>query len=338
MKTPLKAAVVGVGMIGRLHSLAYWQNGKTQLVGVVDQNIDAAKKVASEFATNAYISLNELIEKEHPELISIAVPENVRFELAVDAAKSGAHLLLEKPLAPDLQAADLLVDEVLKFSKNKKISVNFILRSDQRYSAIRDQVKSGDLGEICTIFARRRGTSLGADIYGPWTNLLISTAIHDIDAIMWITGANVERVYAESVVKKCAQWGHEDAVVATLKLSNGAIATLETSWVMPANYHSPLEANFDIVGTGGNARITGSNHGVEIFNNKGFSLPELSSWPMFRDHLNGALRNSIDSFIESIYSNQQPIISLTEARNAQSVVTALQTSLKINQPVSVDIR
>jgi predicted dehydrogenase len=279
-----------------------------------------------------------LIAEQSPDLISVAVPENVRFDLAVQAAKSGAHLLLEKPLAPDLNQADLLVDEVLKHTAGKKTMVNFILRSDQRYSALRDQVHSGALGEICTIFARRRGTSLGADIYGPWTNLLISTAIHDLDAIMWVTGAHIERVYAESVVKKCAQWGHEDAVVATLKLSNGAIATLETSWVMPSNYHSPLEANFDIVGTGGNARITGSNQGVEIFNDQGFSLPELSSWPMFQNQLTGALRNSIENFIDSVYFDRQTSISLIEARNAQSVVTALQASLKTQQPVNVDTR
>jgi predicted dehydrogenase len=338
MKNSLKAAVVGVGMIGRLHALGYWQNGKTDLVGVVDQNFESAKKVASEFSTTAYHSLAELIAEQSPDLISVAVPENVRFDLAVQAAKSGAHLLLEKPLAPDLNQADLLVDEVLKHTAGKKTMVNFILRSDQRYSALRDQVHSGALGEICTIFARRRGTSLGADIYGPWTNLLISTAIHDLDAIMWVTGAHIERVYAESVVKKCAQWGHEDAVVATLKLSNGAIATLETSWVMPSNYHSPLEANFDIVGTGGNARITGSNQGVEIFNDQGFSLPELSSWPMFQNQLTGALRNSIENFIDSVYFDRQTSISLIEARNAQSVVTALQASLKTQQPVNVDTR
>ena len=338
MTKPLKAAVVGVGLIGRLHAMGYWQNGKTELVGVVDQNPDLAKTVAAEFNTKVFSTLGDLIAAENPELISIAVPESVRFDLAIQAAKSGANLLLEKPLAPTLAEADRLVDEIEKISANKKVMVNFILRCDQRYSEIKDRVANGDLGEICTLFARRRGTSLGADIYGPWTNLLISTAIHDLDAIMWVTGANIERVYAESVVKKCAQWGHEDAVVATLKLSNGAIATLETSWVMPANYHSPLEANFDVVGTGGNARITGSNQGVEVFTETGLSLPELSSWPVFQDQISGALRNSLENFIESVYSNKKPAMSLVEARNAQGVVTALQESLKTGQVAKVNIR
>ncbi len=338
MKAPIKAAVVGVGLIGRLHAMAYHQNGKTELVGLVDQNFDQTQKVAEEFSTRAYKSLTDLIAAEQPEIISIAVPESARYELAIEAARSGANLLLEKPLAPSLAEADKLVDEVAKLAGDKKVTVNFILRSDARYSAIRDRVSSGSLGEICTMFARRRGTSLGADIYGPWTNLLISTAIHDLDAIMWVTGAKIKRVFAESVVKKCGQWGHEDAVVATLKLSNDAIATLETSWVMPANYHSPLEANFDVVGTGGNARITGSNHGVEIFTESGYSLPELSSWPLFQERLDGALRNSIENFVENVYSDTQPAMSLIEARNAQSVVTALQESIKTGQVIEVNLR
>lgn len=338
MTKKLSAAVVGVGMIGRLHAMAYWQNEGTALVGAVDADFEKAKSVAQEFKTRAYRSLAELISSEHPEIISIAVREDVRYEIAIEAAESGANLLLEKPLAPNLAQADSLLDEIEKLSFSKKYAVNFILRADPRYSEIKQRIDQGALGEICTVFARRRGTSVGADIYGPWTNLLISTAIHDLDAIVWTTGATIERVYAESVVKKCAQWNHEDAVVATLKLSNGAIATLETSWVMPASYHSPLEAQFDLVGTGGNARITGSNQGVEIFSESGYSLPELSSWPIHKGKLSGALRNSIDNFIDSVSFGREPLISLTEARNAQSVVAALQESLKTGQVTNVDLR
>lgn len=338
MTKKLTAAVIGVGMIGRLHAMAYWQNARTALVGVVDVDFEKAKSVAQEFETTAYRSLAELISSEHPEVLSIAVREDVRYEIAIEAAKSGANLLLEKPLAPNLAEADSLLDEIEKISLNKQHTVNFVLRADQRYAEIKQRIDQGALGEICTVFARRRGTSAGADIYGPWTNLLISTAIHDLDAIMWTTGATIERVYAESVVKKCAQWNHEDAVVATLKLSNGAIATLETSWVMPPNYHSPLEAQFDVVGTGGNARITGSNQGVEIFSETGYSLPELSSWPIHQGKLSGALRNSIDNFIDCVYFERKPLITLTEARNAQSVVAALQESLKTGQATNVDLR
>ena len=338
MTKKLTAAVVGVGMIGRLHAMAYWQNGRTALVGVVDADLEKAKSVAQEFDTRAYSSLAELISSEHPEILSIAVREDVRYEIALEAAESGANLLLEKPLVPSLVQADSLLDEIARISLNKKYAVNFILRSDQRYSEIKKRIDQGALGEICTLFARRRGTSAGAEIYGPWTNLLLSTAIHDLDAIMWTTGATIERVYAESVVKKCAQWNHEDAVVATLKLSNGAIATLETSWVMPPNYHSALEAQFDVVGTGGNARITGSHQGVEIFSESGYLLPELSSWPIHDGKLSGALRNSIDNFIDCVYFERKPLISLTEARNAQSVVAALQESVKTGQVTNVDVR
>jgi predicted dehydrogenase len=338
MTKMLTAAVVGVGMIGRLHAMAYSQSARTTLVGVVDADLEKAKKVAKEFDTKAFSSLSELISSEQPEIISIAVREDVRFEIAIEAAESGANLLLEKPLAPSLIEADALLDAIAKISLNKKYAVNFILRSDQRYSEVKQRIDQGALGDICTIFARRRGTSAGAEIYGPWTNLLISTAIHDLDAIMWTTGATIERVYAESVVNKCAQWNHEDAVVATLKLSNGAIATLETSWVMPPNYHSPLEAQFDVVGTGGNARITGSHQGVEIFSDSGYLLPELSSWPIHEGKLTGALRNSIDNFIDCVYFDRKPLISLTEARNAQSVVAALQESIKTGQVANVHIR
>ena len=83
MTKKLSAAVVGVGMIGRLHGMAYWQNEGTALVGVVDADFEKAKNVAQEFETRAYRSLAELISSEHPEIISIAVREDVRYEIAL---------------------------------------------------------------------------------------------------------------------------------------------------------------------------------------------------------------------------------------------------------------
>ena len=91
-------------------------------------------------------------------------------------------MLLEKPLAPTLAGARRLVDAIEV--TEVRTAVNFTLRSDPRYQQAKLAATDGTVGEICTMSARRRGTSRGAEVYGPWTDILISTAIHDIDAVL----------------------------------------------------------------------------------------------------------------------------------------------------------
>jgi predicted dehydrogenase len=245
---PLRAAVIGVGMIGALHARIYQSDPRTRLVGVCDTDEQRARKLGDELGVPAHAGHEQLLDAVRPDVVSVAVPEQARFAPAVAAAEAGCALLLEKPLAPTLDGADRLVAEVER--TGARTMVNFILRSDLRYQQVHDAARSGALGQLCTLSARRRGTITGAETYGPWTSLLLSTAIHDLDMMMWVADAPVERVYAEAVVTRSAEWGHEDAVLGTLRFANGVIGSIDTSWVLPAHAPEPLSAALHAVGTG----------------------------------------------------------------------------------------
>jgi predicted dehydrogenase len=334
MSAPLRAGVIGVGMIGSLHARVYADHPSTDLVGVVDAGDARAQEVADELGTTPYRDVEELLDRAGLDLLSVAVPEQHRYPPAVAAATRGIHLLLEKPLAPTLDE----VDELVRALKPTGVTtmVNFILRSDPRYLQVRDAARSGAFGELRTLTARRTGTAAGAEVYGPWTDLLISTAIHDLDIMTWIAGAPVTRVHAEAVAGRCAEWGHEDAVLATLRFANGVIGAMETSWALPAS-PAPLSSGLRVVGTGGGATIDGNDHGLAVLDDDGLHLPDLANWPVGRSGVEGNLRASIDHFISCLLTGAEPVMGLDGARAAQAVVAAIKESIHTEQPVTIGV-
>jgi predicted dehydrogenase len=331
----LRAAVVGVGMIGALHARVYQEDPRTNLVAVVDVNGERAREVANNLGVPWYTDVSEMLGREEIDVVSVATPEQHRYEPAVACARAGKHLLLEKPLAPTLPEVDRLLEEVE--ATGVVTMVNFILRSEPRYVRAREAMADGTVGEPCTIFARRRGTSLGAEVYGPWTDLLISTAIHDLDVMVWLNDCEVERVYAEGVVKRSAEWGREDAVAAVLRFANSAVGLLETSWVLPPSVPAPLDASLQVVGTGGGVFIEGASYGLAVANSEGYRMPDLAHWPVGRDGVEGALRASINAFTTSVLIDEAPVMTLHEARYAHQIVEALKISMDRGAPVSLPL-
>ncbi len=330
---PLRAAVVGVGAIGSLHARIYHEHPLSELAGVVDADRSRAEAVGREFGVPWFTEVSELMEGGDFDAVSVAVPEHHRRGIAVPLARAGKHLLLEKPLAPSLAETDELIADLEE--TGVLTMVNFILRFDPRYSEAKSAVSSGRMGDVHTVFVRRRGSSLGADTYGVWTDLLISTGIHDLDVMAWLVDSPVTRVYAETISKRSARYGHDDAVMMLVRFDNGVIGSLESSWVLPASIPAPLDASLQVVGTGGGVFVDGSNHGLTIVDSDRFALPDLTHWPITRDRVQGDLAASLDHFIRSVQAGAPPEVTLADARLSHALVDAAKRSARLNRPVGL---
>ena len=329
----LRTAVIGIGAIGSLHARIYREHPLAELVGVMDTDRERAQAVGETLEVPWFTEVSDLVENCDFEAVSVAVPEQHRYEIAVPLARAGKHLLLEKPLAPSLAETDRLISDIE--ATGVLAMVNFILRFDPRYSEAREAAASGRLGDIHTIFVRRRGSSLGADIYGVWTDLLISTGIHDLDIMAWLADAPVTRVYAETISRRSAAYGHDDAAMVLVRFENGVIGSLETSWVLPPTLPAPLDASLQVVGAGGGVFVDGSNHGLVTVDEDRMALPDLTHWPVTRGRVSGDLAASLDHFIRSVLAGRPPEMTLAKARVAHAIVDAAKRSARLNQPVEL---
>lgn len=105
----LRCGAVGVGRMGQHHARVYTQMPGVELVGVVDANYERAQEIAERHGTRAFKTEAELLAAG-VDAVSIAVPTTSHEKSAMPFLKKGIACLIEKPLAPDAEAAERLKD------------------------------------------------------------------------------------------------------------------------------------------------------------------------------------------------------------------------------------
>jgi len=329
----LKIAVIGTGLVGSFHAETFFRNPNSELIAVCDIDKEKVNKVANRFKCKAYNEFESLINTEKLDAISIATPEQIRIAPALLATEKGLKILLEKPLGRNLKDIENLVNKIK--NHNKLISVNFILHEDPRYKLMKEKIKNNEIGEIVSCYARRRGNRFGIEIYAPWTDLISSTLIHDIQMVMSINNSKPERVYAEAVIRECAKFNSHDAVMSLIKFTDGSIASFETSWVLPKNQPEPLDPALHVVGDKGSIIIEGSSMGMQIQTEKSYMKPDIANWPIIDSKVEGCLKRNLDKFIEDCVYDNRPEVDLIKAYEVEKIVFAMKKSIDENRLINL---
>ena len=329
----LKIAVIGTGLVGSFHAETFFRNPNSELIAVCDIDKEKVNTIANRFKCKAYNEFESLINTEKLDAISIATPEQIRIEPALLAIEKGLKILLEKPLGRNLEDIENLVNKIK--NHNKLISVNFILHEDPRYKLMKEKIKNNEIGEIVSCYARRRGNRFGIEIYAPWTDLISSTLIHDIQMVMSINNSKPARVYAEAVIRECAKFNSHDAVMSIIKFTDGSIASFETSWVLPKNQPEFLDPALHVVGDKGSIIIEGSSMGLQIQTDKSYMKPDLSNWPIIDSKVEGCLKRNLDKFVEDCVYDNQPDVDLIKAYEVEKIVFAMKKSIDENRLIDL---
>ena len=329
----LKIAVIGTGLVGSFHAETFFRNPNSELIAVCDIDKEKVIKIANRFKCKTYNEFESLINTEKLDAISIATPEQIRIAPALLSIEKGLKILLEKPLGRNLKDIENLVNKIK--NHNKLISVNFILHEDPRYKLMKEKIKNNEIGEIVSCYARRRGNRFGIEIYAPWTDLISSTLIHDIQMVMSINNSKPERVYAEAVIRECAKFNSHDAVMSLIKFTDGSIASFETSWVLPKNQPEPLDPALHVVGYKGSIIIEGSSMGLQIQTDKSYMKPDLANWPIIDSKVEGCLKRNLDKFIEDCVYDNQPEVDLIKAYEVEKIVLAMKKSIDENRLINL---
>lgn len=174
----------------------------------------------------AYDSLDDALEAETLDFAVIATPIAELVPSAVSALRSGLHVLVEKPMAPNADGARLLLDEAER--GGRVLMVGLVERCNPAVITLKRKLAEGQAGRILQMHARR---------LSPFPNraqmagVALDLATHDIDVMRYITGAEVDRVFAETA--SGVGPGDEDLVCATLRFEGGTTGLLETNWITP---------------------------------------------------------------------------------------------------------
>ena len=215
----LRTAVIGVGSLGQHHARNFAElskEGKGEFVGVCDADENRAKEIAEKISCAYFTDWRELLGKV--DAVSIVTPTETHSEIACEFLEKGVHVLVEKPFAKTLEEADKMIASAQK--TGAKLMVGHLERYNPAMVALCPHVTKPLYFEIHRVspFPNR---SLDVDV-------VLDVMIHDLDAIQWLVGENIE-VSAIHAVGIPVISDKVDAANARIEFENGAVANITAS-------------------------------------------------------------------------------------------------------------
>jgi len=222
----LKAAVVGVGAIGQNHARVWRGVSGVDFVGVVDSDPTAATRVGTYNNVPAFTSLEALLEKVKPDVVSVCVPTSLHYETGLKLLDANIHVLMEKPIASSLEQGEALVAKAK--DKGIVLAVGHIERFNPAVMELRRRLREGMAGRIYKVLAQRLSP------YPPRirdAGVVIDLASHDIDLMRYLVSEPITRLVGETL--QGINSDREDMFDGLLRFQGGALGVLDVNWMTP---------------------------------------------------------------------------------------------------------
>jgi len=212
----LAVGVVGVGYLGRFHALIHSRHPQVDLVGVVDTDSETAAKVAAEAGCAAYTDPRDLID--HVQAVSIVVPTTAHLDVARLFLEGGRHVLLEKPIATNVDEGREIVR--LAEAAGVTLQIGHLERFNAGVMAL-----AGRISRPRFIEAHRMSpfVARATDV-----DVISDLMIHDIDIVLALVDAEISAI---SAVGAAVLTDHIDIANARLEFTNGCVANVIASRV-----------------------------------------------------------------------------------------------------------
>ena len=247
----MRVGLIGAGRIGRLHARLLRATPGIDEVLIADADPSRAADVAAEVGATASVSIDELIGSVDATVIAAATTAHA--ELIRASIAAGRPTFCEKPLAADLDATIAVADDIER--SGVPFQLGFQRRFDAGYGEARRLVENGELGTLYVVRLAGHDPAPPHESYIPQSGgLFRDFSIHDFDILRWLSGQEVEEVYADGAVlgfPVFAKYGDVDTAVATLRLSAGTLC------VLTVTRHDPL--GYDI-----RAELFGSGDSISV--------------------------------------------------------------------------
>jgi UDP-N-acetylglucosamine 3-dehydrogenase len=217
----ISVGVIGTGTMGIHHVRLFAAMPGVRLIGVADGNPAAIWGAVEAYRVPGFADFRDLLAFK-PDAVSIAVPTSQHESVALTAIRAGCHVLLEKPIAGNSNAAR----RIIRAAAAGKVKL--MIGHTERFNPAVTAVKRALKGEKIISFDITRVGPLPPRVKD--VGIIIDLAIHDIDLLRHLTGAEVSRVTS---LHRSVSGAHEDTAMILLKLENGVMAHITTNWLTP---------------------------------------------------------------------------------------------------------
>ncbi|MBI1775933.1 MAG: Gfo/Idh/MocA family oxidoreductase [Proteobacteria bacterium] len=255
-------AKLGVGLLGahtwaeKAHLPGYAADDRVDLVAICDIEVERAKAMAARFgAKRVYSDHRELLADPGVQMVDVCTPTHTHLQLSLDAIAAGKHVLSEKPLATEADAA--FGAWRAGDAKGVRTKLGFTFRYSPAMRQVKEWVADGTLGEIFHIHGFEQNSQFLDPQFplrqvppnAPGDKLIPASVIgygsHLVDLMRWIGGefqsvaSTMRNFIPERQVRGRAGLQRipvEDGTVAIIEYANGAQGLLQSSYIAVGNY------------------------------------------------------------------------------------------------------
>jgi len=237
MDNALRAAVIGVGILGKRHSSELQEDDRTDLVALADLKEEVVKREAARHNCRAYMDYEEMLAQEELDVVVVATPDPLHRAPVIACAEAGVrNILLQKPMATTVGDAEAMMAATEEAGSN--IYMLFSTRWSPVHLATQHVIRSGLIGDVvwgslvtndCIQVPKEMWGKMGRT----WADTTSSAHFlhsHLVDRLRWyMAPAEVESVFAMSQQRVLGFT--PDLYDSFLFFDNGFKARVKTGWI-----------------------------------------------------------------------------------------------------------
>ncbi len=351
MARTLKVGLIGSGDIARQRHLPYWREledeGRVEILGVCDLIPERCETQAALCKqAKPWLRYRSMLAKQSFDIIDICTQNRGHAPISIDAMNSGAHVIVEKPMAMNANESRAMIAAAKK--NKRKLMVAQHMRFEAGHEKLKEVAESGALGKIYSGEAkwlRRRGIPGWGKFHiakesfgGPMADI----GVHMMDLCMWLMGfpkplavsGKIYRMFGDREDLFNAEWGRhypakefdvEDYALGLVRLEGGATMQVSVSWAL----NIPEETGGVMV-LGDKAGLHTSPLGVYSADHSSLSR---NTWDWLSDE--DGHRREIRHFCECVEKNRPVRVQPEQSLTIQKIIDAIYLSSKLNKEVPI---
>jgi predicted dehydrogenase len=343
MGQPVNVAIIGCGWAGTRHAPAYARHGAV-VRWVVDADPLRAEILAADHpAARIATDYAEALADPAVTAVDICLPHDLHAPVAVAAATAGKHVLVEKPLADTLDAADDIIAAADRAGVVLMVAES--VRFSPLYRKVRDLLQAGAIGRPALIQMTRQDYLRQSFLTDRrWFlseraaagGIMMSGGVHDFETMRMLIG-EIESVQALRARQRFLEMEGDDTSIALVRFQDGTVGTLVESFLMKSLATAAGQGVRTLRIDGDLGSLTTRDTTITLFSERPEHLPG-GALTQHAIHVpeEDTFALEIDHFLRCIADGAEPITSGRSQRRPLAIVLAAYRSMATGLPVRLD--
>jgi len=330
----LNIGIIGAGRIGKVHGESITYHVKNARVAAMADPYwtDDSRKWAREMGIPTYNDYHDILKDPAVDAVMICSSTQTHAPISIEAIRAGKHVFCEKPISRELSEIKSVMKE-LEHS-HLKYQVGFNRRFDHNFHAVREIVESGKIGDVHIVkITSRDPDSPPIEYVKVSGGIFLDMTIHDFDMVRYLTGSDVEEIYANSAVlvdPGIGEAGDVDTAIITMKLANGALAVIDNSRKAVYGYDQRAE----VFGSKGQAAVSNDLPSSAVVSTSDGITGEKPLY-FFLERYMESFATEVTQFTESVLNDTPVAVTVNDGLQAVLIAKAAAKSVKEHRPVKL---